>query len=185
MGFLSAIPLNLLADTTSYSFAHSVMQSFVIPVVGTLCALASLACTFFLVMGGYHYMTSTGKPDSLEHAKKIIRNALIGLVIVLSAVVLTAILSHTYGTPGASVASKMPAMVSIQPQKTSSGLTEVLINAISGLLQNIIESIADPFMKALSYFTSGTPLMASNGSVFDLWLAIVGITSVWADLLAV
>lgn len=33
-------------------------------------------------------------------------------------------------------------------------------------------------MAALGFFTKATPLMAQNSSVFNLWLAMVGITDV-------
>ncbi|HEY1835215.1 MAG TPA: hypothetical protein VGG13_00115 [Candidatus Saccharimonadales bacterium] len=175
MGLLLAFPLSLFANTTASS-AASVMHSFVDPVIGTMCVVASLVCAFFIATGGYHYMTSSGKPDNLENAKKIIRNALIGLVIVLGAATLTAILSHAYGSPSTGATQQMPALSPIQPQPAGGGLADVLIKAITGLLQNIVESIANPFMKALNYFTGNTPLMAANGSVLKLWLAIVGIT---------
>lgn len=156
--------------------AENAMHSFVDPVIGTLCAMASIVCVFFLVLGGYQYMTSAHNPEHLAHAKRVLRNALIGLVIVLAAGTMTAILNHAYGSTGGSAASTMPKMVTIQPQHTSNALVDVLIKAITGLLQNIIQSIAAPFMKALGTFTSGTPLMAANSSVFSIWLAVVGIT---------
>lgn len=168
-------PLTVFTNFASNVLAENAMHSFIDPVIGTLCVMATIVCTFFLVLGGYQYMTSASNPESLAHAKRIIRNALIGLVIVLSAAALTTILNHAYGSTSGSVSATMPKMASIQPQKTSSGLVDVLIKAITGLLQNIIESIAAPFMKALGTFTSGTPLTAANSSVFALWLAVVGI----------
>lgn len=42
----------------------------------------------------------------------------------------------------------------------------------------IIQAVATPFLAALDYFTKATPLMANNASVFNLWLAIVGMTDV-------
>ena len=71
-----AASIMLLADASA---ASSVMKAFVTPVIGTLIALASLAVVFFLVNGGIQYMTSSGDPEKLEHAKRIVRNALIGL----------------------------------------------------------------------------------------------------------
>jgi hypothetical protein len=164
-----------LADASS---AASVMRSFVAPVVRTLCGVASLVCVFFLVNGGFHYMTSSGKPDRLEHAKHVLRNALIGLIIVLAAGALTAILTHAYSGSSAALGQKLPNLTSVTPHPVSNGLVDILIKAITGLLNNIIQSIAAPFLKALSFFTSATPLMADNSSVFNLWLAIVGITDV-------
>jgi hypothetical protein len=162
----------MLADMS----AASVMSSFVGPVVRGMAVLASLVCVFFLINGGFHYMTSSGKPENLEHAKRVIRNALIGLVIVLAAGVLTEILTHAYGGTSAAMNAKLPELNAVTPTPVSNGLVDILIKAVTGLLNNIVQSIAAPFLKALSFFTTKTPLMADNSSVFNLWLAMVGIT---------
>jgi len=162
-----------MADTSA---AAKVIHNYVTPIIGTMAVLASLVCVFFLVVGGYHYMTSSGKPERLEHAKLVLRNALIGLVIVLGAATLTAILSHTYASTGAAMTQKLPNLTTVTPKPVSNGLVEVIIKAVTGLLNNIIQSAASPILKALSFFTSSTPLMAANSGVFNLWLAIVGIT---------
>lgn len=48
---------------------------------------------FFIIKGGIGYMTSVGKPDGIETAKKTIMNAVIGLVIsMLSAVIVNYIM---------------------------------------------------------------------------------------------
>ena len=39
----------------------------------------------FIIKGGYMYMVSTGSPDAMAKAKNTIRDALIGLVIAISA----------------------------------------------------------------------------------------------------
>lgn len=121
-------------------------------------------------------MASKGSPEKLEQAKKIIRNALIGLVLVLAAATLTAILSHAYSASGTSGAEKLPTLQPIEQGKTDNGLVDVLINAVVGLLRNVVQSVGQPFLEALSYFINSTPLMGDNSSVFNLWLAIVGIT---------
>ena len=86
----------LISKMADVSAAGTAMKAFVTPVVLVLGGLAGLAATFFLVTGGINYMTSSGQPDKLEHAKRVIRNALIGLAIVIAATVLTGILSHAY-----------------------------------------------------------------------------------------
>ena len=83
--------LTYFGDTSA---AVSAMRDYVTPTIRTLAALAGIASVFFLVNGGYLYMTSAGKPDTLEHAKRVIRNALLGLLIVLAAVTITSILSN-------------------------------------------------------------------------------------------
>ena len=172
MGIDASFPLVGVAD--AQSAAHA-MQGFVAPVVSALAVLASLACAFFLINGGVQYMTSSGSPDRLQHAKLVIRNAVIGLVIVIGAGVLTAILMHAYSSSAGAVSAKIPSLTSIEPQAVSNGLVDILIKAIVGLFQNIIQSIAEPFLKALAYFTIGTPLIAANSAVFNLWLTIVAI----------
>jgi hypothetical protein len=165
----------LISKMADVSAAGTAMKAFVTPVVFVLGGIAGLVATFFLITGGINYMTSSGQPDKLEHAKKVIRNAIIGLVIVISATVLTGILSHAYQSSGGAGLGNMPALTAIQPTHVSGGLINVLVDAIVGLFRNIIESAATPFIDALKYFTRGTPLMAANSSVFSLWLAIVGI----------
>ena len=172
MGIFASIPLAGVADASS---AANAMHAFVTPVVSAIAVLASLACVFFLINGGIQYMTSSGNPDRLQHAKLVIRNALIGLVIVIGAGVLTAILTHAYTAGGGAVTEKIPSLTGIEPQKVSNGLVDILIKAIVGLFQNIIQSIAEPFLKALAFFTNGTPLTGANSAVFNLWLTIVGI----------
>lgn len=164
------------SSTASPQLAAQAMHSFVTPVVGAMCVLAGLVSTFFLIRGGYGYMTSAGNPEKLVDTKKQIRNALIGLAIVFSASALTTVLTHAYGNSHVSSATNsIPLLTNVKPQPAGSGLADVLIKAITGMLQTIIQAIAYPFMSALNYFTAATPLMAANASVFSLWLVIVGI----------
>lgn len=172
---MAALGSILLTQAADASAAGQTMRSFVTPVFTVMCALASLVAVFYLATGGIAYMTSTGQPDKLDHAKRVIRNALLGLVIVLAAGTITAILNHAYqAAPGAGL-EKFPTLTSVQPAPVSSGLVDVLIKAITGLFEHIIQSAASPFINALAFFTRSTPLMATNPSVFNLWLAVVGI----------
>ncbi len=169
------LPLTLFADTSG---AISVMRDWVTPTIRTFAALGSIVCVFFVVNSGYLYMTSSGKPVQMDHAKKVLRNALLGLVIVLSALTITSILSSAYGNPTATQGATLPNLQAIPPDNVGNGLVDVLIKAVTGFLNNIIQAVAAPFLAALEFFTKATPLMASNPSVFNLWLAIVGICNV-------
>ncbi len=154
----------------------SVMQSVVSPIMTTLIVIAGLSSVLFIVLGGIQYISSNGRPDKLDRAKKIIRNALIGLVIVLGAASLTAVLNHAYnGNSISPTQSAVPALHAIKQNNTSFSLVQIIIKAIVGVLQSIIESVAAPFINSLQFFTTATPLMASNTSVFNLWLAILAI----------
>lgn len=164
--------LQVLADASSVANA---MQAVVMPLMVTLSIIAGLICVVFLIIGGINYMSSSGEPDRLAHAKKVIRNSLIGLIMVLAAATLTAILTHAYTGSSNGVAAAVPPLNAIRPASTSLSLVDVIIKAIVGVLQNIINSVAAPFINALQYFTTATPLMAANPSVFNLWLAVLAI----------
>jgi hypothetical protein len=164
--------LQILANTSAV--ANS-MQAVVAPLMAVLIAIAGLICVLFLIIGGINYMSSSGKPDGLVHAKKVIRNSLIGLTMVLAAATLTAILTHAYGASGGNVTQAVPPLNAIKPASTSLSLVDLIIKAIVGVLKNIIESVAAPFISALQFFTTATPLMAANPSVFNLWLAVLAI----------
>lgn len=167
--------LTPLADTSG---AIAVVRDYVWPMLQVIAGLASIACVFFLINGGYQYITSTGNPEALVNAKSIIKKALIGLVIILSATTLTTILSNAYGNPSNVSSATLPSLQAIEPEDSSSGLVEVLINATTGFLNNIIQAVAAPFLAALDFFTKETPLMVKNSGVFNFWLAMVGITNV-------
>ena len=175
MGIEALSSLTFLADTSN---AVSVMRNFIQPTMQVLVGLASIACSLFLIQGGYLYITSRGNPESLAHAKRILKNTLIGLVLIIGAATLTTILSSAYGNPSNTTGASLPTLQAIEPDDPSSGLVEVLIKAITGFLNNIIQAVGAPFLAALDYFTKETPLMAQNPGVFNLWLAIVAITNV-------
>ena len=167
--------LTLMADSSG---AISVMRGYVSPVMQTLTAIAAIASVFFIIYGGFLYMTSSGKPEKLDHAKRVLKNALIGLVIVLAAGTLTAILNGAIVHTASPANATLPSLEAIKPDSVSNGLIDVLIKAVTGLLNNIIQAVASPFLAALNFFTKGTPLMTGNPAVFNLWLAMVGVTDV-------
>lgn len=167
--------LGQFADTSS---AITIMRDYVTPTIHMLAALASIVCVFFIANAGYLYMTSSGKPDRMEHAKHVLRNAVLGLLIVLVATTLVSILSHAYGSPHNVSNATLPSLQAIPPNQVGNGLVDILIKAVTGLLNNIIQAAATPFLSALDYFTKSTPLMTQNQSVFNFWLAMVGIADV-------
>lgn len=46
-------------------------------------AIAAYVTIFYIIKGGFNYMTSAGSSDGMANAKKTITNAVIGLLIVL------------------------------------------------------------------------------------------------------
>ena len=167
-----------LTFMASTSEAIQVVRDYVGPTLQILIGLAGLASVFFITYGGFIYMTSRGQPDKLDSAKRIIKNALIGLVIVIGAAALTAILTGAIQPSSSPASASLPKLEAIEPNSSGNGLVDVLISAITGLLGNIIQTIATPFLLSLNFFTKGTPLMTQNPSVFNMWLAMVGIADV-------
>ena len=167
--------LSTFADTSS---AINSMREYVMPVVRVLSGLAGLVCVFFIVQAGYLYIASSGKPEQMEHAKEILKKALLGLIIVLAAITLTTILANAYGTPQSPGNATLPSLEAVQEEEQSNGFLDMVIKAITGVLAQIVNGVATPFLGALDFFTTSTPSMASSPSVFNFWLAMVGIANV-------
>lgn len=167
--------LTFFANTSS---AITSMREYVLPVVQILAGLGGLVAVFFIIQAGYMYMTSSGKPDQMEQAKDVLKKAVLGLVIILAAITLTTILTSAYGTPNNPANATLPSLEAIQEEEQSSGFLDMVVKAITGVLSQIVNAIASPFLDALDFFTTSTPLMASNQTVFNFWLAMVGIGNV-------
>lgn len=167
--------LSTFADT---SLAINSMREYVMPVVQILSGLAGLVCVFFIVQAGYLYISSSGKPEQMEHAKEVLKKALLGLIIVLAAITLTTILANAYGTPQSPGNATLPSLEAVQEEEQSNGFLDIVVKAITGVLAQIVNGVATPFLGALDFFTISTPSMASNPSVFNFWLAMVGIANV-------
>lgn len=166
-----------LNGVASFAAVNGDVQQYLKPIMFSLVGLAGAVSAFFIVLGGIEYMTSSAKPERLEHAKKILRNALVGLVIVIAAGTLTAILTSAYQDAGGGALENVPSLTPVDVDDGGGGITEVLINAIIGLFKHIIEAAASPFINALDYFTHSTPLMADNPAVFKLWVTVLGIAN--------
>lgn len=137
--------------------------------------ISSAAAVFFLIKGGYQYMTSTGKPESIFSAKKTIKNALIGLTIVLGAGLIVSLFQGALNptVSGDTAAISVPAIESAKP---SDGLTQVLIDAVSGFMQNIVESSTKPIVNGVVGYLTTTPTLLNNQVIVNFWLVILGIT---------
>lgn len=168
--FLLNPPLALALDQ------YPEIQSFTSYLLSNLSILASVFVLFFLIRGGYLYITSSGNPEALENAKKTIRNALIGLVLVLSASTLSSILTTSFTTPSPGTEISQIQLAPLETVEPEGGLTQVLTEAIAGFLKNIIQSATKPLTDSVISFLTTTPLVATNQSIFNFWLVILGIT---------
>lgn len=162
---------------TSPVFAaqNSEVAAFSSQTLSTLIVLATAASVFFIVYAGYKYITSTGKPEALEDAKATLKNALIGLVLVIGAAVFQSILSAAFSNPAGGTGATAISLTPIQPTTPGGGLTQVLLDAIAGFLQNIVQSATKPLVDGIISFLTTTPEMLTNSVIFNFWLIILGI----------
>jgi hypothetical protein len=175
MNFLALLPVARVGDVTA---ASNSMQSFVVPLLSVLDGIAGLFCVLGIMYSAYLFMTSAGDASRLQHAKRMLRNAIVGLVIVLAASAGTAILHHAYTSPAPGSGSKLPTVSEVQPAKSSGGWSTILIDALDGFFTDIVTSLASPILHGLAKFTEGTPLMANQTQIFNMWLVLLGIANV-------
>jgi len=166
----STIPSITLAasDSGVTNFAHDSLT--------TLIVLASIATVFFLIQGAYLYITSTGKPEALDQAKNTIKKALLGLAIIVGAGVFSSFLQGALTGPSSSGIGTSLNLTPIQPIAQSGSLAQILMDAISGFLQNLVQSATKPITDGIIWFLTNTPMLSTNSVVFNFWLLIVGIT---------
>lgn len=75
------------------------VRNVVLNILSILLAVAGFIAVLFVIYGGYQYLTAGGNEKSVEAAKKILTNAIIGLVvIVLSYAILVVIENVLIGT---------------------------------------------------------------------------------------
>jgi lysylphosphatidylglycerol synthetase-like protein (DUF2156 family) len=72
----------------------SSLRGFIIRVINIALALAGLIAVFFLILGGFRYITSLGNEEAAGQAKKIILNAIIGIVIIILSFVIVRVISN-------------------------------------------------------------------------------------------
>lgn len=168
--------ISLLIPTRTFAASNSEITNFTSNSLTGIIVIASIAFVFFLIRGGYIYITSTGNPTALQEAKNSIKKAIIGLVIILGASVFTSILSHSLTQSATGGDTTSINLTPIQPEEADGTLTQLLLSSISGFLKNIIQSATKPIMDGIVGFLTNTPTLTTNSVVFNFWLIIVGIT---------
>ncbi len=87
--FVISLPGSALAASGQMSQVDSFIKSVITAVTG----VAGLVATGFFVLGGFKYITSSGNPHNLEHAKRTIVFSALGLAIAIAAFVLSNIVT--------------------------------------------------------------------------------------------
>jgi hypothetical protein len=177
--------LLLFVPATAFAASNPEVASFTAETLNLIFILAGLGAVIFLIRGGYIYITSTGNPAALDEAKKTIKNALIGLALVIGAAVLTNILTGAMMEPSTASTATSLSLAPIEPAAQDGSLAQILLDAISGFLKNIVQSATKPLLDGVTWFLTSTPTMASNSVIFNFWLIMVGITdSLFAVVIA-
>ncbi|OGE82384.1 MAG: hypothetical protein A3B10_02815 [Candidatus Doudnabacteria bacterium RIFCSPLOWO2_01_FULL_44_21] len=70
------------------------VSTFVLRIINIALAIAGLIAVLFLIIGGFRYITSAGNEETAEQAKKIITNAIIGIVVIILAFVIVRVISN-------------------------------------------------------------------------------------------
>lgn len=174
--FKIGIIIPLFLPSVAFAASNTEVDHFAQDAMTTILALAGTAVVFFLIRGGYLYITSTGNPASLEEAKRTIRNALIGLVIVIAAAFLSNFLNNSLLQSSSGGSATALQLAPIEPAQQAGTLTQILLDAVSGFLQNIVGSVTKPILNGVIWFLTSTPSLSTNSVVFNFWLIIVGIT---------
>ena len=101
---LMLTPVLALAQFTQPSGAGSGLQDtfggatnitqLILSIVNILLALAGLIAVLILIIGGFRYVTSFGNEEAVDKAKKMILNAIIGIVVIILSFVIVRIISN-------------------------------------------------------------------------------------------
>jgi len=92
-GMALALPIVLVTPVLAATAGVTQVQNFIESVIQALAGLAGLIATGFFIMGGFHYITSSGNPEHLDRAKKTLFFSALGLCIIIGAFVLSTIVT--------------------------------------------------------------------------------------------
>lgn len=174
-GLISALLLILTNTSTVYAATSSEITTYTHDTLQIITLIASAAAVFFLVKGGYLYFTSVGKPEALDQARKTIKNAVIGLVIVLGAGMIVSVYRNALTGSAGGTSTSAVNITPLDSTPPTGGLTQVLIDAVTGFMQNIVESSTKPVVDAVMGFLTSTPSLLNNSVVMQFWLVSLGI----------
>ena len=173
IGFVSVTMLTcqqVLAVTTPVEITEYTNNTLSI-----ITAIAGIASILFLIKAGYQYLTSSGNPQALISAKKTIRSAMIGLILVLASGVLISLFNNALSLSSTNGSASAISIAPINSIKPTDGLTQVLIDAVSAFMQNIVESATKPIVDGIFGFLTTTPSLLSNQVIVNFWLVSLGI----------
>lgn len=70
------------------------IKAFIMRIINIALAIAGLVAVLFLIIGGFRYITAAGNEEAGASAKKIITQAIIGIVIIILSFVIVRVISN-------------------------------------------------------------------------------------------
>ncbi|MEN9558257.1 MAG: Type secretion system pilin [Candidatus Parcubacteria bacterium] len=104
-GFIQNVQKGVDAASKPAGFSSQPLEQIIGNVIAVVLSLAGIALLLILLYAGFLWMTSQGNGEQVEKATNMIRNAIIGLVIVSSAYAITSfVLGRLAGAGGGQTA---------------------------------------------------------------------------------
>jgi len=89
--------INLRQGPDGARFNGAVVMQIALAIVDILLRIGALLAVGFVMYGGFIYLTSQGEPDGLKRGRTAITNALVGLVIAITASAIVAFIGARLG----------------------------------------------------------------------------------------
>jgi hypothetical protein len=70
------------------------LSEFILNIINIALGVAGLVAVLFLIIGGFRYITAAGNEEAGEQAKKIILNAIIGIVVIILSFVIVRVIGQ-------------------------------------------------------------------------------------------
>ncbi len=100
----SHICLPAPSNSNGIAGARSVNE-LILRVINVLLAIAAVIAVLYLVIGGYRYVTSAGSEKAAGEARKIITNAIIGLIVIILAYAIVSIVNNVVNNCGGALSN--------------------------------------------------------------------------------
>jgi hypothetical protein len=69
---------------------------FIAEIIMILLSIAGMIAVLFIIIGGFQYITSGANQELAEAGKKTLRNAIIGIVVIVLSFVIVRVISNTF-----------------------------------------------------------------------------------------
>src|ERR1051326_7693707 len=75
---------------------QNTITGIILEVINIILALSGLIAVLVLIIGGFRYVTSFGNEGAVDQAKKMILNAILGIIIIILAFVVVKVVQNVF-----------------------------------------------------------------------------------------